>query len=129
LQRRSRFEFEPVAAVRTAALLFAAAAAFASAAPASEYTIYGVGGRPCAAWLRARAQPASDSTIMQSWLLGYVTSVNAYQLTISADVALGTDPDGMFRWIDDYCAGHPLDSVARAATGLVGVLRSSNRAR
>ena len=109
--------------------LLGALALFAPAGAASEYTIYGVGGRPCGSWLQARTQTGTESALMQSWLLGYITSVNAYQLTISSDIAEGTDPDGMFHWIDDYCTAHPLDSVARAATGLVGALRSNARSR
>ena len=65
---------------------------------------------------------------MQSWLLGYITSINAHELSITRDVAEGTKPDAMFTWIDDYCMSHPLDSVARAAASLIGVLRSSNKA-
>jgi hypothetical protein len=69
-----------------------------------------------------------ESAVMQSWLLGYITSINAHELTITKDIAEGTNPDGMFLWVDNYCTEHPLDSLARAAASLTGVLRSANRA-
>jgi hypothetical protein len=39
-------------------------------------------------------------------------------------VAQGVDTKGLFGWIDDFCANHPLDSVADAAFALVSELRS-----
>jgi hypothetical protein len=110
-------------------LLLAVLVLSAPRCAAGEYTIIGAGGRPCGAWLQARSQATPESAIMQSWLLGYITSINAHELTITPDIAEGTNADGMFSWIDDYCATHPIDSVARAAANLVGILRSSSRAR
>lgn len=86
---------------------------------ASEYVIFGAGSRSCGAWLQVRSQALPDSTVLQSWVLGYITSVNANFLTSSSDISGGANPDGLFSWIDNYCAGHPLDSVARAARALV----------
>jgi hypothetical protein len=34
-------------------------------------------------------------------------------------VAEGTDINGVFAWIDTYCAAHPLDPIAKAAIALV----------
>lgn len=117
------------AAANWAVGLFLAALTLSAAnSTAVEYAILGAGGRPCGSWLKARGESSPESAIMQSWLLGYVTSINAHELTITKDIAEDTDPDGMFVWIDNYCASHPLDSVARAAASLTGVLRSSSRA-
>jgi hypothetical protein len=104
------------------------AALTASICAAGEYTILGAGSRPCGSWLQARSQVSPEGAVMQSWLLGYITSINAHELSITKDIAEGTKPDAMFAWIDDYCASHPLDSVARAAASLTGVLRSSSQA-
>lgn len=101
----------------------------APAQAANQYAILGAGGRPCGSWLEARSQASPESTILQSWVLGYVTSVNANLLTASQDVADGKTPDGLFSWIDDYCAAHPLDSVARATAGLYEALRAKGGAR
>jgi hypothetical protein len=99
------------------------------AAPAragDAYVIFGAGGRPCGSWLQVRSQASPDSAMLQSWVLGYITSVNANVLMVSRDVANGSSPDALFSWIDDYCAAHPLDSLARAASSLVDSLRSKH---
>jgi hypothetical protein len=76
--------------------------------------------------LQLRSQALPDSAVLQSWVLGYITSVNANVLTINKDVASGKSPDALFSWIDDYCAAHPLDSLARATSGLLDFLRSKH---
>lgn len=86
---------------------------------ASEYVIFGAGSRACGNWLQVRSQALPDSAVLQSWVLGYITGVNANLLTSSSDVTSGADPDGLFSWIDNYCAAHPLDSVARATAALL----------
>ena len=113
---------------RAAVLFLATSIAAAPAGRAGEYTILGAGSRPCGSWLQARGQATPESTVMQSWLLGYITSINAHELTITKDISEGTNPEGMFVWVDTYCSTHPLDSVARAAASLSGVLRSSTQA-
>ncbi|HYM72167.1 MAG TPA: hypothetical protein VET89_04235 [Stellaceae bacterium] len=117
------------AAGRGIALLAASLALSSPIYAASEYTILGAGSRPCGAWLQARSQAVPESGVMQSWLLGYITSFNAHNLTLTSDIAAGTNADGIFAWVDDYCSAHPIDSVARAAASLIGVLRSSSQAR
>jgi hypothetical protein len=92
-----------------------------------QYVILGAGGRPCGSWLQVRSQALPDSAVLQSWVLGYVTSFNANVLTVGQDVTKGTSPDALFSWVDDYCAAHPLDSVARAAGNLVESLRAKNK--
>ena|SRR5277367_1987151 len=104
-------------------LLLFAAPAYAS----DQYVILGAGGRPCGSWLQVRSQALPDSAVLQSWVLGYVTSVNANVLTVGQDVTKGTSPDALFSWVDDYCAAHPLDSVARATGNLVESLRAKNK--
>jgi hypothetical protein len=96
------------------------------AGAASQYVILGAGSRPCGDWLHLRAAAAPEGLVLQSWLLGYVTSVNANVLTTSRDVA---DVEKLFAWVDDYCAAHPLDSIARAAAGLIDSLRAKNQVR
>jgi hypothetical protein len=130
LRRRTRWEDASTAVL--AAWATPALCAMLSVAPvhaANQYTILGAGSRPCGSWLQARSEATPESATLQSWVLGYVTSVNANLLTVSQDVADGTSPDGLFTWIDNYCASHPLDSVARAAGSLVDSLRAKNGAR
>ena len=117
---------------RTAAAAIGWLAALSAAAPAraaDSYVIFGAGGRPCGNWLQVRSQAAPESAVLQSWVLGYVTSVNANVLTVNRDVAAGATPDVLFSWIDDFCGSHPLASLARAASGLVDSLREKHPAK
>ena len=94
---------------------------------ANQYVIFGGGSRPCGSWLQLRSQAAPDSAVLQSWVLGYVTGVNANLLSINQDVTGGMTADALFGWIDNYCAGHPLDSLARAAGALLDSLLVKNK--
>jgi hypothetical protein len=85
----------------------------------TQYVIFGAGSRPCGSWLQLRSQALPDSAVLQSWLLGYVTGVNANLLSVDQDVSGGATPNALFTWVDNYCAAHPLDSLARAAGALL----------
>lgn len=79
--------------------------------------------------MQVRSQALPDATVLQSWVLGYITSVNANLLTSSSDVTGGASPDKLFSWIDNYCAAHPLDSLARAASALLDSFLVKNKAQ
>jgi hypothetical protein len=96
---------------------------------AGQYVILGAGSRPCGSWLQLRSEALPDSAILQSWVLGYMTSVNANLLSASQDVTAGAAPDALFTWIDNYCAAHPLDSLARATGAMLDSLLVSNKAK
>jgi len=113
---------------RVAAFLFVLLSA-GQARAASEYVILGAGSRPCGSWLQVRSQALPDTAVLQSWVLGYISSVNANLLTSSPDVTAGTGPDALFSWIDGYCATHPLDSVARAARALLDSFLAKGKAK
>ena len=38
------------------------------------------------------------------------------------NLAEGTDADGVFAWIDNYCSAHPLETIYSAAEALVVTL-------
>jgi len=95
----------------------------------NEYVILGAGGRPCGSWLQVRSQALPDSAVLQSWLLGYITSINANLLSVDQDVTKGATPDSLFDWVDGYCAAHPLDSLARAAGAMLDALLVKNKTK
>jgi hypothetical protein len=111
----------PVALMWPAVLFALAASSFPAcgASQANQYVIFGAGSRPCGSWLQLRSQALPDSAVLQSWVLGYVTSVNANLLSVNQDVTGGASPDVLFTWIDNYCAAHPLDSLARATGAML----------
>lgn len=101
----------------------------APAHAATKYVIVGAGSRSCGSWLQVRSQALPDSAMLQSWVLGYITSVNANFLTSSPDVTQGASPDALFSWIDNYCAAHPLDSLARATSALLDSFLAKNKVK
>ncbi len=124
-RRASRDRFSAAAAGTWLAALLLVAPARA----ASDYVILGAGSRPCGSWLQVRSQALPDSAALQSWVLGYVTSVNAIFLTSSPDVTQGANPDALFSWIDNYCAAHPFDSLARATAALLDSFLAKNKVK
>jgi hypothetical protein len=102
-----------------AILFLALSVAVPARAASNQYVILGAGSRPCGSWLQLRSQALPESAILQSWVLGYVTSVNANLLSVNQDVTAGATPDALFSWIDNYCAAHPLDSLSRASGALL----------
>ena len=119
----------PSVAISCLAVWMIAVTSADSARGAGQYVIFGAGGRSCGSWLQARTQTLPDSAALQSWVLGYITSVNANLLTSGEDVTGGANADALFSWIDGYCAAHPLDSIARAASALLDSMLVKNKAR
>jgi hypothetical protein len=117
------------ASIGVAFLLSAAPLPSGAAPDPGEYVILGAGSRPCGSWLRLRSQPDPEAAVLQSWVLGYITSVNANVLTKRQDIADGKTVDGLFGWVDSYCAAHPLDSLARATGNLLESLRAKSKAQ
>src|SRR5215469_11942630 len=114
-----------------AVLLLLAGASFPAfgASQTNQYVIFGAGSRPCGSWLQLRSQALPDSAVLQSWVLGYVTSVNANLLSVNQDVTGGASPDVLFSAIDNYCAAHPLDSLARATGAMLDSYLARSKAK
>jgi hypothetical protein len=95
---------------------------------------FGSGTKSCADWTNAQAerrpissggtmltQTGSDIPGQTQWIAGFLTAFNYYQ-SATPNVAEGTDMNGVFAWMDTYCAAHPLDPIANAAIALVAEL-------
>jgi hypothetical protein len=95
--------------------------AFCSAAQADQFIIKGVGAHSCGRWVldrQAGDYRAMGALAKEAWVQGYITAYNEWAFQ-RPDVTAGTDSDGVFAWIDNYCASHPLDTVAVAIRRLV----------
>src|SRR5262249_31834781 len=90
---------------------------------------FGSGTKSCADWTNAQAerrpissggtmltQTGSDIPGQTQWIAGF------YYQSATPNVAEGTDMNGVFLWMDSYCAAHPLDPIANAAIALVAEL-------
>jgi len=97
-------------------------APFAQAADRSgNYMVLGQGTISCGRWISDRSR--DDAWAEEAWLLGYLTAYNRNDWP-GTNVASGTDSDGSFAWIDNYCRAAPLDDMATAAFRLAGFLAS-----
>jgi len=87
------------------------------------YTIRGPGTVSCGTWTQDRQSRGHLAFQDSAWVSGYVTAVNNY-LWRGKDIAAGIDASGLDAWVDNYCASHPLDSIANAAEALVAELHA-----
>ena len=119
-------------------LLALLALMFCSQAKARDWVIYGYGGESCGAWTRVQAHRpriGADGLAISGdvevsgqtqWVNGFISAFNVYQST-TPDVGEDIDGNGIFSWIDNYCATHPLDNVSQATLALIDKL--SQRAK
>jgi hypothetical protein len=80
--------------------------------------ILGHGNQSCGSWLQARRSESWPALVQQGWLSGYVTAFNNYA-SRNGNISAGTDVDGLFAWVDNYCQSHPLDSLFGAGGALI----------
>jgi hypothetical protein len=109
-----------VSGLVAAALLSGLVVETATTSAARNFTALGHGNNSCGEWL---AGIPSSHLVMQSWVLGFVSAYNVYGPDSSGNLTAGTDSNGLFAWVDNYCQTHPLDSLAQAADQLVITLR------
>jgi hypothetical protein len=99
---------------------------------------FGMGTKSCADWTNAQAerrpissggtmltQTGSDIPGQTQWIAGFLTAFNYYQ-SATPNVAQGTDMNGVFAWMDNYCAAHPSEPIAKAAIALTDELSRRN---
>jgi hypothetical protein len=83
--------------------------------PAGTYTVYGTGNASCGAWIAETNQKA----FRLLWTLGFETGAGSLRVKMR-----DSDSAGMSAWVDQYCAVHPLSTVADASIALVEELRT-----
>ena len=82
-----------------------------------HYGVLGMGKNSCREWTKGRFNRDETESIDIAWVGGFVTAVNRFGYG-SSDISKGTDADGIVSWIDNYCAQHPRDALADAASAL-----------
>jgi hypothetical protein len=82
---------------------------------AKAYRIAGIGLRSCGSWTATRGQGAAAIGAEQ-WVLGFLSGVAfcAESEGSSVDPLDGTDANGVWAWIDNYCRKNPLDQLEEA---------------
>jgi hypothetical protein len=86
-------------------------------APAAAYTAIGMGNMACGEWTSARRHPDSDQAVADGeWILGFIAGA-AYEN--GKDPLSGINADGVWAWIDNYCAANPRQTQVDAATAFL----------
>jgi len=92
----------------------------------SPYIALGTGANSCGTWTsETRTNVGIEN---KSWVLGFLTAYNLYGLSVSDNIAAGVNSAGLFAWIDNYCATHPLDDITTALEGLIAELKRKSGA-
>ena len=103
------------------ALLFSAGAAWK--AEAGEYKILGPGNKSCGAWIAESKKQALLYYQNSGWVLGYISAFNTWgpleKKPGVSHISKGTDVDGLFAWIDNWCRANPLDWISDASVALI----------
>ncbi len=86
------------------------------------YFVYGAGNLSCGTWLSAKSSSERGAGSarysypqLTAWVAGYVSGA---ELTSSGYLA-GTDADGMYEFISQYCLSNPLKDISDATMMLV----------
>jgi len=80
------------------------------------YTALGQGTVSCDNWVARRK--GSDWSPLGAWILGYVTAYNQFNWK-GANIAEKNNLEGLFGWMDGYCAAHPRSDLAAGAGQLL----------
>ena len=87
-----------------------------------EIWVRGAGAESCGTW---ESDLGSNAALQDhNWVLGYLSG-RAFESGI--DILRTTDYQAMVQWMNNYCAGHPLDMIAQAADVLFSNLTSRSR--
>jgi hypothetical protein len=97
-----------------------------AAKDATAYTVIGYGAQTCGKWTQDRNNNGLIARLDEAWLLGFV-SARSGSSQAGFDITQNADNAGLFAWIDNYCAAHPLDMIADAADRLVTYLETRRR--
>ncbi len=87
----------------------------------SQVAMLGFGTESCGSWTEVRRAGPVASVGQKSWMLGFVSGVNAAASASlqKPDFLKGKDANALTGWIDNYCAAHPLDNLAGATIHLL----------
>lgn len=106
-------------------------ASLARADSGRSVAIGGAGRDACSAWLSDRgststsAKAASKARI--EWISGFLSGVNLFAESSGHLKGGVDDPEGVNKWIDNYCRAHPTDPLWAAVGNLVLDLRNHPR--
>lgn len=101
----------------------------AGPALAEPFTAYGSALETCGVWLESPRGNDARRPVMESWVFGFVTAVDASRSKRGLPALRGTDAASISAYIDKHCRDAPLDVLINAAEFLVGDLDPTGKAK
>lgn len=94
------------------ALVLAIAGTLGVATPtAAQFMMIGAGTVSCGRWTALRRSGSALGA--EQWILGFLSGIG-YIGDIGVDPLRGTDADGVWGWIDNYCISNPTENLEKA---------------
>jgi len=109
--------------IAAASLAACLAATGASADERMGITIYGPGTTECHLWTGDQGVGGGAAYMEKIWVLGFLSAYNNYMVHDKPGVSTEDTPF-FFKWISDYCANHPAETLAVATAKLVEHLKN-----
>lgn len=94
-----------------AVAVIAVALMLIGAPEAAGFTTGGLGTASCGAWTSARRD--REARGYEQWVLGFLSGIG-YAADEEEDPLQGTDSDGVWAWMDNYCQANALAKIVDA---------------
>ena len=105
------------------AVIIAAALLRFNAEAMAQSTALGDGAYACREWTSERKTNSTRSKMTSTWLLGFLSGVNATPTSPPRDILSGVNIDDLLAWVDKFCGDNPSTNVGTAAAKLAEELR------
>jgi hypothetical protein len=93
----------------------------------AQSTALGDGAYACREWTAERKTNSTRSKMTSTWLLGFLSGVNATPVSPPRDILSGVNIDELLAWVDKFCTDNPSTNVGTAAAKLAEELRNRSR--
>jgi hypothetical protein len=108
---------------RCAALVVTALLLAPMTVRARDQIVLGRGVSSCSTWTKEHSIGSFRANEQDSWLFGFITSINMFAPAEWPDVNAGMDNQALIAWMDNYCRANPLRPIVTAANMLVEELK------
>jgi hypothetical protein len=82
---------------------------------ATQYHAMGIGLSSCGTWTADRSAQGIPALLDEAWVLGFLSGVG---FEAFFDPLNGMDAEGVWAWVDNYCARNPISPIVDAAKAL-----------
>ena len=82
-----------------------------------KITIVGAGGSSCGTWTALHRK--GDVPAIDQWVVGFLSGVAWAGAASDYNPLKGTDANGVWQWVSNYCRDHPLDQITDATISFI----------